>query len=272
MATNLHVARRLLIKLIKYHKEAHPVWFPERDDEADPARTNGYWGPWRVLPNKDILQKAKDGVPMPPQAHRRCYGNQNTTIGNGVKKPSHRVTFKRVFAKWNNIEKLSKSIKTNLKKLQSFEKDIGKVTSNIRERNKPAKKETTIVRGRHKNKGNLDFVLPVNSMKHTSTKKFDIPNLEGETGEFESENDGYHVKLHLDARSGVNRAPEQEKDFSVDSKEDLGSGEEYDDVDENIKLENDNSENEYRNDNSRLNQEESILVALNRYLDQTYTK
>lgn len=62
--SNLGIVRKLLLKLIKYQKNALPVWFPERDPSANPAALGGYWGPWMSsTSNKVILQKVLNTIP-----------------------------------------------------------------------------------------------------------------------------------------------------------------------------------------------------------------
>lgn len=62
--SNLGIVRKLLLKLIKYQKNALPVWFPERDPSVNPAALGGYWGPWMSsAANKVILQKVLDSIP-----------------------------------------------------------------------------------------------------------------------------------------------------------------------------------------------------------------
>ena len=62
--SNLGIVRELLLKLIKYQKNALPVWFPERDPSVNPAALGGYWGPWMSsTANKVILQRVLDTIP-----------------------------------------------------------------------------------------------------------------------------------------------------------------------------------------------------------------
>ena len=262
----MHVVRKLLLRLINHQKRAKPVWFPDRDPKAAPSEHNGFWGPWRKLKNKNVLQKAKDGIPRLSKAYTRCYGNQTTVS----QESSNHVGFKRVFKKWNNIERLSKSINKKLKNLRHFAKSIKKVENSIKE--EPEKH----IAQEHYNtqQGNVKLFLPVNLRitKHTGTKKFEIPSMEGKTGEFEGNRGGFHVKVHLDATSNVNHVQELEKDFSGND-EDANSGNDYFDADDNINLEGINqSDDEYRRFNNHIEQKETILSALNRYLDQTFNK
>ena len=60
---NLDIVRRLLLRLVKYQKNALPVWFPERDPTANPAEHHGYWGPWMSSKaNQAILKKVIDDI------------------------------------------------------------------------------------------------------------------------------------------------------------------------------------------------------------------
>ncbi|XP_070578247.1 arylsulfatase B-like [Ptychodera flava] len=40
------IVHRMLEKLAKYNNSAVPVYFPDSQEEADPARRGGAWGPW----------------------------------------------------------------------------------------------------------------------------------------------------------------------------------------------------------------------------------
>lgn len=260
---NKSVVTELLIRLIQHQKQAKQIIFPERDIEADPVRRKGFWGPWKKLSNKDILQKAKEGVPDPPSTHRRCFGNQTTK--SWVTKSSDHLRLKSVFTKWDNIKQLSKSIKAKLSKLRKFGNSIRRVNDSIEIDSKTAKGGNTLANVGPKKKEKAKLILPADSMKQTSTKRFDIPFLDGKTDDFEDQKDGYHIKVHLDARSSVNPASGKSEDISANDSQDDGSS-------ENIQNNWIHSSTKYRNLNNRINEKETILEALNRYLNQTYEK
>ncbi|CAH3139988.1 unnamed protein product [Pocillopora meandrina] len=62
--SNLDTVKRLILRLLHYHKKAVPIWFPERDCDADPANHDGFWGPWRSSEaNKAILKEVVESIP-----------------------------------------------------------------------------------------------------------------------------------------------------------------------------------------------------------------
>lgn len=63
------------MRLIYYQKRALPVWFPEMDTKADPAKHCGFWSPWRSSKkNKAILQKVIDNLPSGVERKQNCKG------------------------------------------------------------------------------------------------------------------------------------------------------------------------------------------------------
>ncbi|XP_048584832.1 arylsulfatase B isoform X2 [Nematostella vectensis] len=81
---NLPIVRRLLKRLTKHQKKARPVWFPERDPEANPANLDGFWGPWKENPsNQDILRDAVEKAShfLKDNSFGRCL---NSTDREGV--------------------------------------------------------------------------------------------------------------------------------------------------------------------------------------------
>ena len=73
--THIDIVRRLVLRLIYYQKRALPVWFPETDTKADPAKHCGFWSPWKSSKkNKAILQKVIDNLPSGVHRKHKCKG------------------------------------------------------------------------------------------------------------------------------------------------------------------------------------------------------
>ncbi|XP_020614263.1 arylsulfatase I-like, partial [Orbicella faveolata] len=73
--THIDIVRRLVLRLIYYQRRALPVWFPETDTKADPAKHCGFWSPWRSSKkNKAILQKVIDNLPSGVERKHKCKG------------------------------------------------------------------------------------------------------------------------------------------------------------------------------------------------------
>ena len=73
--THIDIVRRLVLRLIYYQKRALPVWYPEMDIKADPAKHCGYWSPWQSSKkNKAILQKVIDNLPSGVDRKHNCKG------------------------------------------------------------------------------------------------------------------------------------------------------------------------------------------------------
>lgn len=67
--------KRLVLRLIYYQKRALPVWFPESDTKADPAKHCGFWSPWRSSKaNKAILKNVIDNIPSGVERKHHCKG------------------------------------------------------------------------------------------------------------------------------------------------------------------------------------------------------
>ena len=67
------------MRLIYYQKRALPVWYPETDTEADPAKHCGFWSPWKSSKkNEAILQKVIDNLPSGVQRKHKCKGKCTT--------------------------------------------------------------------------------------------------------------------------------------------------------------------------------------------------
>ena len=81
--THLDVVKRLVLRLIHYQKRALPVWFPERDCEANPAMHGGFWSPWSSSKaNKVILQEVIDNITSFGERKHFCQGNCTTHTTN----------------------------------------------------------------------------------------------------------------------------------------------------------------------------------------------
>ena len=74
--SHLDVVKRLVLRLIHFQKKALPVWYPEREYEANPARHGGFWSPWRSSKgNRVILQEVTDNVKSFTERKHSCQGN-----------------------------------------------------------------------------------------------------------------------------------------------------------------------------------------------------
>lgn len=85
--SNLDIVQKLLHRLIKYQKNARPLWFPDRDPEGDPAyhtgSNKGYWAPWMESEtNEKILKKVLDNIAVisGKRHHKECPPMDNVTV------------------------------------------------------------------------------------------------------------------------------------------------------------------------------------------------
>lgn len=109
--SNLDIVERLLRKLIEFQKKALPVWFPERDPMANPARRSGYWGPWMSSKsNKFILQGVLDNVPNISKKKHYEFSSNATNEGNlGKVISTHAIHDKQVVKMLRKILKMTHS-------------------------------------------------------------------------------------------------------------------------------------------------------------------
>lgn len=49
------MVKQLLQRLVEFHNASRPVWYPPIDTEANPAKSDGYWGPWKELSDNSSL-------------------------------------------------------------------------------------------------------------------------------------------------------------------------------------------------------------------------
>ena len=85
--SNLDIVQKLLHRLIKYQKNARPLWFPDRDPGGDPAyhtgKNKGYWAPWMESENNEkILKKVLDNIAVisGKRHHKECPPMDNVTV------------------------------------------------------------------------------------------------------------------------------------------------------------------------------------------------